>query len=518
LEASPLVRQIVECVANFSEGRHNTIIDEIVSAISAVSGVYVLDRESDPDHNRSVITFIAAPQTIVEAAFQGIAAAARLIDMDEHCGEHPRLGATDVVPFIPIEGVDMNDCVLLARRLGEQVGRELNIPVYLYESAATRPDRENLEDVRRGQYEALKEAIGKDPDRAPDFGPSSVGKAGATIIGARAPLVAYNVYLTTSDVEIAKQISKAIRHSSGGYRYVKGLGLLVDGKAQVSMNLTDYSRTPIHRVVETIRREAARNGVGIQRSEIVGLVPQRALLDAAQWYLQIDDLKPEQILENRLSDALQAGGASLNATFLDELAAGTATPGGGSAAAYAAAMGAALCAMVARLTVGKKKYADVEARMNEIIIEADRLRADLAEGVQRDAAAFNEVMTALRLPKETDEQQTTRTAAIESATHHAAEVPLEATRLAVRVVELAAELAETGNSNAISDCGSAGALAGAGLHAAGLNVRINAAHIQDQDAARRWQDALSKLEERARRASQRLDTAIQERGRITISV
>lgn len=509
------MKRIVECVANFSEGRRMTVVDEIVGAIGAVSGVHILDRESDPDHNRSVITFVASPDVIVEAAFQGIAAAARLIDMDQHSGEHPRLGATDVVPFIPIEGVDMNDCVLLARQLGERVGRELNIPVYLYESAATRPDRENLADVRRGQYEALKDAISTDPNRAPDFGPSVVGKAGATIIGARAPLVAYNVYLTTDNVEIAKQIGKDMRHSSGGYRYVKGLGLLVDGKAQVSMNLTDYTKTPIHRVVETIRREAARYGVAIQRSEIVGLVPQRALLDAAQWYLQIDDFKPEQVLENRLSDALQGGGEGMVATFIDELAAGTATPGGGSAAAYGAAMGAALVAMVARLTVGKKKYADVELRMNEIIIEADKLRADLALGVQRDAAAFEEVMAAFRLPKETDEQQTARAAAIEKATHHAAEVPLEAARMAARVIELAAEVAETGNSNAVSDAGSAGALAGAALHAAGLNVKINATSIQDQDAARRWQTMLDELNQRAQQATQRLHAAVKERGGIS---
>ena len=510
------MRQIVECVANFSEGRRTHVIDVIVAAIGAVPGVHVLDRESDLDHNRSVITFIAAPDVIVEAAFQGIAAAARLIDMDEHQGAHPRLGATDVVPFIPIEGLDMNDCVLLARRLGERVGRELNIPVYLYEAATTRPDRENLEDVRRGQYEGLKQAISSDPDRAPDFGPSVVGKAGATIIGARAPLVAYNLYLTTSNVEIAQQISKTIRHSSGGYRYVKALGLLVDGKAQVSMNLTNYTKTAIHRVVETVRREAERYGVGIQSSEVIGLIPQRALLDAAQWYLQIDGFKPEQVLENQLADALGAGGDNLSATFLDELAAGTATPGGGSAAAYGAAMGAALVAMVARLTVGKKKYADVEARMNEIILEADELRADLAAGVQRDSAAFGKVMAALRLPKETEEQQSARTAAIESATHHAAEVPLEVAHMAARVLELAAELAETANINAVSDAGSAGALAGAALHAAGLNVKINATSVQDKDAARRWQDALRELQERANRARQRLDAAIQTRGGITI--
>jgi glutamate formiminotransferase/formiminotetrahydrofolate cyclodeaminase len=492
------------------------VVDAIVAAISAVKGVHLLDRESDADHNRSVITFVAAPDAITEAAFQGIATAARLIDMDQHQGEHPRLGATDVVPFIPIEGVAMADCVRLAQALGERVGRELDIPVYLYEAAATRPERESLENVRRGQYEALKESIASDPNRAPDYGPARVGKAGATIIGARAPLVAYNVYLTTDDVAIAKQIAKDIRHSSGGYRYVKGLGLLVDGKAQVSMNLTDFTKTPVHRVVETIRREAARYGVSVLRSEIVGLIPQRALLDAAQWYLQIDDFQPEQVLENRLTDALQSGGPDFSATFLDELAAGTAAPGGGSAAAYGGAMGASLVAMVARLTVGKKKYADVEARMNEIVVEADQLRAALSKGVERDAAAFGEVMAAFKLPKDTDEQQAARAAAIEAATRHAAEVPLEAAHMAARVIELAAELAETANLNAISDAGSAGALAGASLHAAALNVKINAASLQDQSVAAGWLTALDGLHERARTATQRLHAAIGSRGGISV--
>lgn len=508
--------QIVECVANFSEGRRASVVDEIVAAIAAVPGVHVLDRESDPDHNRSVITFVAGPQAIVEAAFQGIAAAARLIDMDEHRGEHPRVGAADVVPFIPIEGLEMKDCVQLARQLGERVGRELSIPVYLYEAAATRPDRENLADVRRGQYEGLKQAIATDPDRAPDFGPAQLGKAGATVIGARAPLVAYNVYLNTDNVEIAKQIGKDIRHSSGGYRFVKGLGLLVDGKAQVSMNLTDFTRTPIHRVVETIRREAARYGVAIERSEIIGLIPQRALLDAAQWYLQIDDFKPEQVLENRLADALRAEQVSAAPDFLDELAAGTATPGGGAAAAHAGAMGAALVAMVARLTIGKKKYAEVEARMQEIVAEAEALRAALAQGAAQDSAAFDEVMAAFRLPKETDADKSARAAAIEKATQHAAEVPLEAARLAARIIELAAELAETANSNAVSDAGSAGAMAGAALHAAALNVKINATSVQDQAAAQGWLLALTGYQERARQATQRLHAAIEQRGGITI--
>ncbi len=283
---------IVECVANFSEGRHDDVIAAIVAAVRAI--VPVLDVHSDPDHNRTVVTFAGEPEAILDAAFQGIATAARLIDMDTQRGTHPRIGAADVVPFVPLDGATMADCVLLAQRLGQQVGEELNIPVYLYEAAAARPERVNLADVRRGEYEGLRERIKVDP---PDYGPALVGKAGAVAIGARPPLIAFNVYLTTDDVAVAQRIAEAVRHSSGGFRYVKALGMLVDGKAQVSMNLTDYTRTPIYRVVEMIRREASRYGVGILSSELVGLIPQQALLDAAQWYLQLGDYTT---LENRL--------------------------------------------------------------------------------------------------------------------------------------------------------------------------------------------------------------------------
>jgi len=295
------MKRIVECVPNFSEGRRKEIIDEIVRALASVEGVRVLDVHSDADHNRSVVTMVGEPAAVEEAAFRGIEQAARLIDMDQHRGEHPRLGATDVVPFVPIAGVTMADCVEMARRLGERVGRELSIPVYLYEEAATRPERRNLADVRRGEYEGLKAEIASQADRAPDFGPARVGKAGATIIGARPPLIAFNVYLNTDDVAIAQAIARAVRHSSGGLRYVKALGLLVEGRAQVSMNLTDYRQTPIHRVVEMIRREAARYGVTIASSEVVGLLPNEALVDAARFYLQLDGFSSDQILENRLA-------------------------------------------------------------------------------------------------------------------------------------------------------------------------------------------------------------------------
>lgn len=294
------MQSLVECVPNFSEGRRPEVIRAIRDAIAGVLGVRVLDVHSDADHNRSVITFVGPPEPVLEAAFQGIAAAARLIDMERHRGQHPRLGAADVVPFVPLRGVTLADCVALARRLGQRVGGELGIPVYLYEAAATRPDRVNLADVRRGEYERLKEEIATNPDRAPDFGPRAVGSAGACIIGARMPLIAFNVYLNTSDVSIAKAIAKAVRYSSGGLRYVKALGVEVGGLAQVTMNLTDFRHTPLHRVVELIRREAARYGTTIRRSELVGLIPQEAVLDAAAWYLQLDELTPDRILENRL--------------------------------------------------------------------------------------------------------------------------------------------------------------------------------------------------------------------------
>jgi glutamate formiminotransferase len=297
------VRKIVQCVPNFSEGRRQEIIAGIVGEMQQVAGAQVLDVQSDVDHNRSVVTLVGEPEALVEAVFRGIRRAAESIDLNHHRGGHPRMGATDVVPFVPVRGVSMEDCVLLARELGRRVGDELGIPVYLYEEAASRPDRRNLADVRRGEYEGLKREIGTDPHRAPDFGPAVLGTAGATAIGARPPLIALNVYLNTSDVAPAQAIARAVRHSTGGLRHVKALGLVVEGQAQVSMNLTDYRHTPVHRVVEMIRSEAAHRGLAITRSEVVGLLPSDALVDAARFYLHLDPFSADQILENRLSAA-----------------------------------------------------------------------------------------------------------------------------------------------------------------------------------------------------------------------
>jgi glutamate formiminotransferase/formiminotetrahydrofolate cyclodeaminase len=500
---------LIECIPNFSEGRRTGVVDEIEGAIRAIATVRMLDRNMDRDHNRSVLSFAGPPDGVVEAAFAAIRRASELIDLTQHQGEHPRIGATDVVPFVPLSGATMDDCVALARRLGERVGRELGIPVYLYEAAATRPDRVNLENLRRGEYEGLREEIAINPDRAPDFGPSRLGKAGATVIGARAPLVAYNVYLTTDDVEIARKVAVAIRQSSGGLRFVKALGMLVDGRAQVSMNLTDTTHTPVARVVELIRREAARYGVGIHHAELVGLIPQTALVEAARWYLQLDQFAPDQILESRLYAS--QGESPAGAVFLADLAAGTPTPGGGSAAAYAGAMAAALVGMVARLTRGKKKYAEVEERMRAIEQNADALRSQLHAAVAQDASAFEAVMNALRLPKGTELEQAQRQLALEDATRQAALVPLSVAHWACEVLELAAETAEIGNANTISDAASAASLARAGLTGADRNVRVNAAGLRDKSPAEAWLAELSALEARADAAEARARGAFQSR-------
>ena len=498
---------IVECIPNFSEGRRVEVVEEIENAIRSVRGVYILDRHIDADHNRSVITFAGSPAEVADAAFEAIKTAAGKIDLDKQKGEHPRIGATDVIPFVPISGVTMDECVELARTLAQRVGDELSIPTYLYEQAATRPERKNLENIRRGEYEGLKETIESDPTKKPDFGPQKLGPAGATVIGARAPLVAFNVYLSTDDVAIAQNIGRAVRHSSGGLRYVKALGMLVEGRAQVSMNLTDFTRTPVARVVELIRREADRYGVSIVNSELVGLIPQAALVDAAQWYLQLDQFSPDQVLENRIFAAMDSEERD-ESVFLHSIAAGSATPGGGSAAAFAGAMGAALVAMVARLTVGKKKYADVEERMQEITSRADVLRDALQKAVTLDSQAFDAVMAALRMPKKSAQEKATRAEEIERATHVAAEVPLQVCRDAVEVLSLAAEVAEKGNQNALSDAGSAGAMANACLQAAGLNVKINAGSVSDREAAQSWLDELTQLESQAAQAGKALSAAL----------
>src|SRR2546423_872770 len=392
--------KLVECVPNFSEGRRPEVIDAIRAAIGAVDGVSVLDVSSDASHNRSVITFVAPVETAVDAAFAGIRVAGERIDLCKHSGEHPRIGATDVVPFIPLEGSTMEDCIALARQLGERVGRELRIPVYLYERAATTPARENLADVRRGEFEGLRDELGESPARNPDFGPSQIHPTcGAIAIGARPFLVAYNVYLgPTSNLQVAKNIAKAVRGSSGGFRYVKGLGLEVDGQAQVSMNLVDTEKTPLHHAFDFVRLRAEAEGAQVTWSEIVGLVPERVLLDAAVSHLQLSKFTPDQVLERKVRESA-SGGESVSG-FLASVASSNPVPGGGSVAAHAGTLGAALAQMVAGLTIGKKKYAAVDAEMKQAALKAASLGNQLAGLVKRDAGAYAQVSEAYKLPKE----------------------------------------------------------------------------------------------------------------------
>ncbi len=527
LYGNTMQNSLIECVPNFSEARRPEVVEAIADAINTVGGVRILDRHSDLDHNRTVMTFVGSPDSVEEAAFRAISRAAELIDLEQHTGEHPRIGATDVVPFIPISGASMDDCVKMANRLGQRVGEELDIPVYLYEAAATRQERINLENIRRGQYERIKEEIKTNPDRKPDFGPAKVGPAGATIIGARPFLIAYNVYLTTDDKTIADNIARAVRHSSGGLRYVKALGMQVDGRAQVSMNLTNFRRTPMALVVEMIRREAARYGVAVHHSELVGLIPQDALINAAVWHLQLDQFESDQILENRLFSIIQESDAAeeisispkgifpVDQGFLNALASKEPTPGGGSASAYAGAMAAALVAMVARVTIGKKKYLEVEDQMREIADRSVILLDELNEAVSKDSAAFDAVMDAYRLPKDNEDEKIQRSDQIQAATLLAAQIPLQVAKDALELTELAQSAALLGNLNAISDAGSAAALAGAAISGAALNVRINAQELKDIKTARGLIDQINELERRAANLQNEIQSQIRERGNLS---
>src|SRR6266568_6315680 len=301
---------LVECVPNFSEGRRIDVVDAIVNAMTSVPHVYLLGHEMDADHNRAVVTIVGSPETIGEAAIRGVETAIQHIDLTTHQGEHPRVGAADVIPFVPIRGVSLLDCVEIAKKVGREIASRFKIPVYLYEAAATRPERINLEKIRRGQFEALRNEIQTNPDRYPDFGePRLHPTAGATVVGARKPLIAYNINLDTSDVSIAKEIAKRVRFSSGGLPFVKAMGVLLKDRiqAQVSMNLTDYEQTPMELVYEAVKAEAEHYGVSIAASEIVGLIPQKAIEQAVEFYLRIETFKPEMILENRLAEVMSRG-------------------------------------------------------------------------------------------------------------------------------------------------------------------------------------------------------------------
>ena len=446
-----------------------------------MDGVYLLDREMDADHNRCVITLVGEREPIQEAAIRGVGKAAELIDLTVHQGAHPRMGAADVVPFIPIEGVTVEDCVAMARHVGAEIWKRHKIPVYLYEAAATTPERTNLENIRRGQFEGIRAEIGTNPARKPDFGEAKVHPtAGATVVGARKFLIAYNVFLNTPDVDIAKKIAKAARASSGGFKFVKGAGFLVRGLAQVSMNLTDFEQTPVHRVFEMVKREAARYGVTPISSEIVGLIPKKALEAAAEWFLQVENFDSSLILENRLtavmSGKMAVGGLRAGVEpFVEQLAAPTATPGGGSAAAASGAMAAGLATMVASMSRGKKAYLQHERELSEAIARLSQLREELKAGIDADAESFNVVMKAYKQVKESADGDK----GIEAALKQATSVPLGVAEKAREVAAIAEKLGPMTNPNMKSDLITAKALAQAAIQGALANVEINLESIKD---------------------------------------
>ncbi|HEX6466590.1 MAG TPA: glutamate formimidoyltransferase [Terriglobales bacterium] len=472
---------LVECVPNFSEGRDARKVDAIVEAMK-MDGVYLLDREMDSDHNRCVITLIGEREAIAEAAIRGVGKAAELIDLNRHQGAHPRLGAADVVPFIPIEGVTLEDCVAIARHVGEEIWKRYRLPVYLYEAAATRPERQNLENIRRGQFEGVRAEIAANPDRRPDYGEAALHPtAGATVVGARKALIAYNVFLNTADVEIAKKIGKAVRFSSGGLRYVKGMGVMCRGMAQVSMNLTDFEQTPVARVFEFVKREAARYGVMPVSSEIVGLVPKKALEEAAEWFLQIENFDSSLILENRLAGVMSgkpaAGGYRAGIEpFIDQLAQPVAAPGGGSAAAAAGAMAAALGEMVAGMSRSKKAYQQYEPELTELLSQLSRLREELKAGIDEDSASYQAVMLAHKEARGTSNGQEL----IENALQTATRVPLGVARKSGEVSAIIEKLKPISSKNMWSDLAVASSLARTALEGALANVKINLESVKDE--------------------------------------
>jgi len=477
------MKKIVECIPNFSEGRDLEKVKQILKAITAVPGIVLLDHESDADHNRSVVTFAGEPQAVVEAAFQAIKKAAELINLDQHTGEHPRMGATDVCPLVPLQGIKDQECIDYAKDLAKRVASELDIPIYLYEKAATRPERENLADVRRGQYEGIKTEIATDPSREPDYGPKALGPAGITAIGVREPLVAYNINLRTNDLEIATKIANTVRHKSGGFHYCKALGFRLEDKGivQVSMNLTNYKKTTVHHVFEAVKREAQRYGVQVLESEVIGLIPQAALVKAAKYYLQIDGLKNKQILEQVLQQKMEKSRQYLDA-FLDETASSSPVPGGGSVAALAGSLAAALSSMVANLTRDRD--------MSSLLALTESKRLRLYQLIQEDAQAYKQVGAAY---KAKDPE------AVEMALKGAAQTPLEIAETALSLLDPLAEQVAHGNQNAISDCGVAIHMIEAAVKGGILNIKINTNSIKDPAFVR-------EMDEKCRALRQELDT------------
>jgi glutamate formiminotransferase / formiminotetrahydrofolate cyclodeaminase len=483
------MKPLVECVPNFSEGRVAAKVDAIVDAMRAVPGVYLLARESDADHNRSVVTLAGEPEAVRDAVVLGVGRAAEVIDLTRQTGAHPRIGATDVVPFIPVHGMTIEDCIKLANEAAQEIWKRYRIPVYLYEAAAQWPERTNLENIRRGQFEGLREEVQRNPQRAPDVGePRLHPTAGATVVGARKFLIAYNINLNTADVEIAKRIAKTIRFSSGGMPCVKAMGVDLRARnlAQVSMNLTDFEQTPIHTVFERVKNEAERLGVGIVGSEIVGLIPRRAIEMTAEHFLKVENFSYAQVFENRLEESLAEAAAKSHESlaamaqpFIDAVANPTPAPGGGSVAALAGSLAAALGQMVAGICTKKKSQAAHTAQFEAIGSELREASKALAEGIDRDAASFGAVLVAYRLPQDPAGAPNHRERAIQQALVGAVKVPLEMARRAAHVFDALGQLEPLAASSMLSDVRVGRLMAATAVRGALENVTTNLASVTD---------------------------------------
>jgi len=525
-EARSETNVLLACVPNFSEGRRQDVIDAILRALE-VSGAHVVYRQWDPEHNRLDATVIGAPDAVRLSAFAGAAKTVELIDMDEHQGSHPRMGAADVIPFMPIRGITMEECVALARDFARELAETLDLPVYCYDRAALSEERRSLAEVRKGEYEGLRDAVARG-ERLPDFGPHRIGRAGATAVGARKPLIAFNMYLSGSDEgaseavsgadeAVAKEIAKAVRESSGGLPAVRAIGFAVPerGCVTVSMNLVDHEVTGLRVAFDAVSAEAAHRGMHVLDSEIVGLVPQAAIADEDVADLRLEGFDADgQILE-RLVSAAQTGneriGAQSISEFLEALASERPTPGGGAVAALAGAFGAALLDMVALLTIGKKGYESAWDRMREVSVRAGEARGAFLTLADRDVVAFDQLITAFRLPKDTEEQKADRSRAIQAAYLAAAEVPLEVARAAAGLMEFAPETVELGNANAASDAASAGHQLFAASKCAIHNVEINVAGLKDADRAAALRAEIRALRARAEELLEATDRAFAAR-------
>ena len=472
--------KFVECVPNFSEGRDQDKINKIVDAARAVPGVLVLDVEKDADHNRTVLTFIAPVETASEAMFAVTKKAASLIDLNHHKGEHPRMGATDVAPFIPIMDSTIEDCIKLAEVTAERIGRELNIPVYLYDRAAKFEHRKDLAKVRKGQFEGLKEVIGKDPERVPDFGPNHIHPtAGAMAVGARNQIVNFNVNLDTKDMEFAKGLAKKIRTSGGGLPALRAKEIFLESKGQVQMStvLTDYHTTSIKRVMDELAKELAPKNIAITGTELIGLTTQDAITDYAVEALQVKDFKKdEQVLETKLLKLLSSWQAAAN-LFVDALANTDPTPGGGSAAGVNGAMGCALGQMAIGITLRGKKLEEAKKPALRSLLESlGGHKAALQDCVAEDSASFDGFMEAMKIPKDNPE----RKVKMQSALKHAAEVPLKTARLASEAMAGLTVCRGSISSHVMSDYRSARYQLETAIRCAAENVFINAEGLEDK--------------------------------------